>query len=599
MSSSESNIAPSDPVTDDAIDSGNSNVTDDDKSDMGIAVMAQSEYERGDADQATRLLDRLPDSKSLTLNRLVCQFAIHKDCDSFLKGVESLQDLEPDQEALIDYNKALVYAKYMDRISDAIDLLEERKTKIDSGSCIIDDKLTIQIYTLLAVLYLENRTNANRALNLLTYVSDKCSSSSSAPARLQQLRARCALQLVNPKTAKRELKSIIGEPHLRCYQELQRGNCKKAYKIFNSMSSNNNNDQASNDQEQDQESLSLADRNNEALILFGLGKKNTAAFRLTKLLSDTLTSDPGSKPPPELLYNLALVHLFTGNTVSARALFEHLIHVYKDNPRLWFRLAECKLQEQTSSFFRDIEAARQKHELLKGYGEAGSKKLILKASESKGHDSESMCFVRSCLTNCLTIFQSSSSSLTSHLPSNLMPESEVTRFRTPVFLSLSFTNLCLQDPLPAYTYAKCALQLQPKAYQKILANMYAGESLALLDRIPDSIPHFSPSIITTEETTTSNTETESSLVPIPDFITSWYPNTARIILIYNQSVMHALKGDFEKATETLRQIGSSASQPDTVIPLQVITLVAYLQSQQGNVDGVKSLARQHLSHYRS
>lgn len=46
--------------------------------------------------------------------------------------------------------------------------------------------------------------------------------------------------------------------------------------------------------------------NNESLIQFGLGKRNTAAYLLTK----TLTSNPIQ---PEMLYNLAIFHLFTGN----------------------------------------------------------------------------------------------------------------------------------------------------------------------------------------------------------------------------------------------------------------------------------------------
>ena len=541
----------------------------DESRDTDVALAAQSEYEKGNADEALNLLRRLPDSRSLTLNRCLCEFAVDRDCDKFLTALTGVQDLEPDEQVLVDYNRALVLAKFQRRQPDAIRLLEERRTLVSESGSTIDDKLNIQMHLLLAALYLDTRKNPSAALSLLQHVTEKCDATCQpAPQRLQQLKAKCFLQLGCPKSAKRELKTVSGEPLIRCYYELQRGNCKKAMKIFNSHIA---------------EEQTVALRNNEALILFGLGKRNTAAFHLAKVLPE--------QNSPEILYNLALVHLFTGNTKNARGIFEYLIQFYKHNPRLWFRLAECCLQDQTSSFFRDIEVARQKHELLKGYGEGGSKKLILKASESKGHDVESMCFARGCLMNALSVLKSEDASF---FPSNVMTDAELTRFKIALFLSLSFTNLCLHDYSPAFTYAKCALHLQPKGYQKVLAHMYAGEALISLDKLTDAVPHFNPSL-TNEEAAVTGEEP----IAVPDFICNWYPNTARVVLIYNQAVCHAMKGDFEKATETLRQIGSSASQqPETVIPLQVITLVAYLQSQQGNVEGVKSLARQHLSHYR-
>lgn len=533
-----------------------------------VALAAQSEYEKGNADEALNLLRRLPDSRSLTLNRLLCEFAMDRDCDRFLTALTGVQELEPDQQVLVDYNRALVLAKHQRRLQEAINLLEERRSLISESGATIDDKLDVQMHLLLAALYLDTRKNPSAALTVLQYVSEKCDTTCQpAPQRLQQLKAKCYLQMGSPKTAKRELKMVSCEPLIRCYLELQRGNCKKAMKIFNT---NTGEDQ------------SVMHRNNEALILFGLGKRNTAAFHLAKVLPE--------ENSPEILYNLALVHLFTGNTKNGRRIFEYLIQFYKHNPRLWFRLAECCLQDQTSSFFRDIEVARQRHELLKGFGEGSSKKLILKASESKGHDVESMCFARGCLMNALSVLKSADASF---FPSNVMPDAELARFKIALFLSLSFTNLCLHDYSPAFTYAKCALHLQPKGYQKVLGNMYAGEALISLDRMADAIPHFNPSL-TNEEAAVSGDEATA----VPDFICNWYPNTGRVILIYNQAVCHSMRGDCDKAIETLRQIGSSASQPDTVIPLQVINMVAYLQSQQGNVEGIKSLFRQHLSHYR-
>lgn len=537
-----------------------------------VAVLAQSELEKGNADQALGLLRRLPDTPSTTLNRLLCQFTIDHDSDAFLKGLDEVQGLEPDQQLLVDYNRALIWSQKQRRIQDAIDLLERRRCLMsESRDVPLDEKLVIQVLFLLAVLHMETRKNLTTALSLLQEVGERSESAGHAvPARLQLLKAKCHMQLGCVKTAKRELKNAPYEPMIRCHLELYRGNCKKAMKILNANVADVNS--------------SVANKNNEALILFGLGKRNTAAFHLTKLIPDHST--------PEILYNLALVHLFTGNTQNARRIFEHLIQFYRNNPRLWLRLAECQLQHESAAFSRDLDSGRQKHDLMKGFGgEAGSKKLILKASDAKVYDIESMTFARSCLMNALTVLKSPDAS---SLPSNVMQESELTRFKESLFLSLSFVNLCLSDFVPALTYAKCALHLQPKGYHKVLANAYAGEALMSLDRTSDAVPHFAPSLTNEEPAPTS--EQESTPAPVPEC--NLFPHTARVILLYNQAVCHALRTDFEKAADSLRQIVSLASQSETVVPVQAITLVAYLQSQHGNGESIKSLARQLFLQFR-
>jgi len=160
--------------------------------DREIAVQAQNEYEIGNYSSVLQLLDTLGTNKAIQHNRLITQFGIDNNVETLLSGLITSEDMDLDQHVLIDYNRALVLAKYQQRFDEAIDLLERRINCFANESMFgfIDDKLAIKLCLLLVILYTERRKDPKKALPLLQFISEKCDSSS-IPNNLQQLKAKC------------------------------------------------------------------------------------------------------------------------------------------------------------------------------------------------------------------------------------------------------------------------------------------------------------------------------------------------------------------------------------------------------------------------
>ena len=363
---------------------------------------------------------------------------------------------------------------------------------------------------------------------------------------------------------------------------------------------------SSDSMEENSPQVNVISKNNECVSLFNSGHRSLAVFSLVKSLNTVpiVNSD--------IIYNLAVMHLFTNNFGESIKLFKSLVPIYPKNPRLWFRLSECCIQESNSNFFLDLNVIKRKHFIFDGYiGQGIHRKMILKDIADMKLTEEEMSkfkFSRSCLLNCLSLL---SSEAVSFAPSSNPSESELVKFKIAVYLSLAYTSLRLDDYTLGYRYAKCALELQPKGYQKALANLYAGHALILLDKVTDAMNHFSPShnyddsfqlpaypcAATTMAFSSSNSPTESPPPYAPGYLTTWFPTTAKLVMCYNFAVTYVLRGDLTKATELLRQIGSSVPPAETLFPVQVVLLATYIQLKQGSISVARSLVRQNLPSY--
>ena len=226
---------------------------------------------------------------------------------------------------------------------------------------------------------------------------------------------------------------------------------------------------------------------------------------------------------------------------------------------------------------------RNKQDMIRGLNCEGSQK------KEGSSDHESLAFARGCLLNCLSVLNSKDCN---YYPSNNPLESDLERFKIGIFLSLAYTSLCLDDFSPAYTFATTAISLQPRGFQKVLAHLYAGESLIRMDRVDAALEHFLPSIV--EEPPPVE---EGSTTP-PPAPCSWFPNSARVVVAFNQAVSYTIQGDLDRAAETIRLISSNISISDNLVPVQVIMLATYIQLKQGYIDAAKSLIRQHLTQLR-
>lgn len=356
----------------------------------------------------------------------------------------------------------------------------------------------------------------------------------------------------------------------------------------------------SSDSSEDSSQVNVIAKNNECISLFNSGHRSLAVFSLVKSLNTVpiVNSD--------ILYNLAVMHLFTNNFSEAMKLFRSLVPIYPKNPRLWFRLSECCIQDSNLNFFFDLNLIKRKHFIFDGHvGQGIHRKMIVKDIANTKLTEEQISkfkFSRSCLLNSLSLI---TSEMASFAPSSTPSESELIRFRIAVYLSLAYTCLRLDDYTLGYRYAKCALDLQPKGYQKALANLYAGHSLILLDKVTDAMNHFSPNhsyddssqlpaypcAATTPAFPSNSTESQSHPYA-PCYITSWFPTTAKLVMYYNFAVTYVLRGDLAKATELIKQIGNAVpSSPDTLFPVQVILLATYIHLKQGSIVTAKSIVR--------
>ena len=522
--------------------------------DREIAIQAQTDYELGNNDVVLQLLDTLGTNKAVHHNRVITQFAIDGNVDQLLAELITSEDMDLDQHVLIDYNRALVLAKYKHRYEEAIDLLEQRRNLFTNESMLgfVDDKLVIKLSHLLALLYLEVRKEPTKAQPLLQLISEKCDSQS-VPNNLQQLKAKCYLQMGSVKMAKRELKTIAGQPLLRSHLELQRMNYRKAMKVFQTC-------QGSPDAPPPDSPLMT---NNEALINFGLGKKNTAVFQMSKCLTKC---SPSSPPDPQMLYNYAIFHLFTGNPKSAFDILVTLAPLYRKNPQLWLRLAESRLEMYRSAkrlatnYKSEFDLCRKKHEIVNAQiGDGVHRKLILNGqsgSTNSSHEVEALCFARSCLNNALTLMNGSANDRCFR-PSNRPSEIDANRLKISILLCLAYVNLTLDDYSLAIRHANDALKLSPTGYHKVLAHLYAGEALVYMDQISEAIGHFNPELFQTSSSTPTDPShsANSNSAPQPSFM----GNSGKAVLLYNLALAYTMRSELDKASETLRQVGQVSS----------------------------------------
>ncbi|XP_053203038.1 CCR4-NOT transcription complex subunit 10-like [Panonychus citri] len=308
-------------------------------------------------------------------------------------------------------------------------------------------------------------------------------------------------------------------------------------------------------------------KNNEAVIHFYSGNKNTAVHLLSKQINFS---------PTETIYNYGLMNLFTGNQANAFASFRKCSIHFKKNPRIWLRLAECKLEEMRKNRIDDFDILRRKQDIIWGYvGEGVHRKLIFRGHIDKIVDEEKLLLIRKCLLNSLTLIKSENER--DFYPSNYPSEVELKNLTISVMLDLAYVHLCLHDYPHAHTYAMEALELSPDSTQKCLAHLYAGEASVWMDNIKEAIDHFSPSSCPSDERA----------------------SVYKVVLCYNLSVAYTLRGEFSKAAETLQQLSDIQSKSNQqMLPIQVIVLAIYIKLALGCVDSAKSIIKQHFPQYR-
>nr|CAD7410395.1 unnamed protein product [Timema cristinae] len=333
----------------------------------------------------------------------------------------------------------------------------------------------------------------------------------------------------------------------------------------------------------------------------------------------------GSNKQYELMYNVGVCLLYGGQPTRAFDCLTEAIQVYHMNPRLWLRLAECCIMahkqdlrlEFTEGFEvpslilvmqwfdqkgneHDFDIQSRKKDLVQGVVGSGiHRKLILNPSLSNDNcyscEGQSYAipvatleFASLCLRNALLLLPDVQPEETLPVvppsdggevpvvsaaprglyaaPSSPMEPHEVASLRCSVLADSAYVALCLGDSVVALGHAQNLL-MQPKL---------SGDSIEHLnaDLIKDLSLVLPPSDTRDLERDKGEGEEHKPLK-------GWFPHslpTARAVLQYNLAVAFAIRGELEKAGDTLKQVWLSKNV-SCDIPVHVIMLALYIELQ--------------------
>ncbi|PSN45792.1 CCR4-NOT transcription complex subunit 10 [Blattella germanica] len=437
--------------------------------------------------------------------------------------------------------------------------------------------------------------------------------------------------------------------------EYQRGNYRKAMKVINSIppSSLTFKDVG--------ESPAVLYYNNMGCIHHNMGKPHLACYYLQKALQENDSAmkslqkpDPsepysgrplftlGSNKNYELMYNLGVCLLHAGKPIQAFDCLTEAVQVYHMNPRLWLRLAECCVMVHKADNEIDFNIQSRRKDLVQGVVGTGThRKIILNSQLSR--DTKYCCegvsyaipvatleFASLCLRNALlllpdsqpdepvaippadttevpTIAPTPGSHYVYATPSNPLDSHEVANMRCSVLAMSAYVALSLGDYILALDHAQMLL-VQPalSGVHRTLGHLYAAEALVLLDKISDAIEHLNPDhvkdLTLVFPSPEKEIDREKADVGTEQHrpLRTWFPNslsTARAVMQYNLAVAFAIRGELDKAGETLKHVWMSKS-PGCDVPIHVIMLALYIELQLGHADISRNIVKQHSPQYR-
>ncbi|KAF4525676.1 hypothetical protein B566_EDAN010666 [Ephemera danica] len=184
------------------------------------------------------------------------------------------------------------------------------------------------------------------------------------------------------------------------------------------------------------------------------------------------------------------------------------------------------------------------------------------------------------------------------LPSSPLTDTEVEGLRISILASSAYVCLCLGEPVMAVEHAKALLALPtlPGAY-RLLGHLYAAEGLLQLDQISEAVELLQPDTLPADLGLTlpepMGTEHEPGAETRPQ--APWEPMsvmTARATMLYNLAVAYAIRGNLDKASETISLVWASKTE-SSKIPVHLIMLTIYVELQQGHVQNARNLLIKH------
>nr|CAH0105268.1 unnamed protein product [Daphnia galeata] len=392
--------------------------------------------------------------------------------------------------------------------------------------------------------------------------------------------------------------------------------------------------------------------NNTGCVYHAMGKYHLACLHFQKSLNKSsellaefpkpATGDPicnrplvtiGSNYKYELLYNMGVSLLYARKPADAFDCLIETVQLHHRDPLIWLRLAECCIQVHKPENRKDFLLTERQREIVKATAGFGSHRKVVMSSRISNDDCKSSenaaipvptlefgtLALRNAelLLNKLTIPNStedlgskdeSDSKGKPDLNVTLSEVSTLSKLRKPEFYrslkntiiaDTSYAALCLGDYLTSlYKAEELLTQPHLSGNHKLLGHLYAAESLVLLNRINEAVPHLHPENVTKlSNFSPSESETTQYLPHTSD----WFPlstQTAKVVLQYNLSTVYAMRGEYEKAGELVRQLWNASKSHGIDVPIQVVTLALYVELQLGRTEIARNIIKQHCPQYR-
>ena len=415
--------------------------------------------------------------------------------------------------------------------------------------------------------------------------------------RVLVLKARCSVMARMTKTLKKELKSVslpgtLGQTceFVRSHIEALHGNHRKSIKMLNSVAQTAGN------------RVFPHYFNNLGCLHQIMRKPNLAVFyfksALERLEKETEASQPSQSnswlTQSQVLYNIGISLLHARRPGVAFDILLEVVGAHYLDPHVWFHLAECCILAHQPD---NHNQGRAREVSQSGAGAGLSYKLVasnppqppvVNSNTPGAAPVLSLDFAYVCLKNAESLLPNGGSGADGVFCEgigyigNPVTWVEVEQLRVAIITCKAYTALALGDYVPAHVYAEEILSQQkpPPGCYKLLAHLYAAESLILQDRLSEALAHLDPDLVSVESWEVGQ--------PLAQ---GWYPDTADIAkqtVQYNLAVGFALREEWEKATSLIGQLYREGQD----VAVQVLLLVLYLSLKQGQVDKARRIVRE-------
>ncbi|XP_033754532.1 CCR4-NOT transcription complex subunit 10-like isoform X2 [Pecten maximus] len=583
-----------------------------------------------------------------------------------INNSESLEDVD---HSVIYYNQAVVLY-HLRQYKAALNILDKLFQFIEPL-----EALARKAMMLLVELYLCT-FQPEKAIGMLSYAEktmfngskektekenkEETEASEQWKPKISLFKTRCLLMMKSMKSCKREIKSLMTTQavntsviFLKSNFEYLRGNYRKTIKMLGPPSFVQLFTESG-------ECLPVMYYNNMGCVHFHMRKHHNGAFNFRKAIQENenaikdlrrgaeqhknLNGKPlnmiGVSRHYELLYNMGIQLLHCGNPLGAFECLVEAVQVFRVNPRLWLRLAECCIMANRESNDDDRKLERRLEVIQGSDGSGIHRKLRLGPGIHKNRASPgtpaipapNLEFAALCLKNALLLLRDDPLNaqptptedqdgvktppemvLVPAPPGNPMRALEVANLRCSILAAAAYVSLCLYDYALALQHAENLLR-QPRlsGAQRYLGHLYMAEALVAMDKIADAIQHLNPETVVDISTNPpeqksdqdkndkgdkldkgekdqESSEAKGSLYP-------WSPKDltkAKAIMQYNLATAHAIRGEYDKA---MANLGESSNYIGTPLPAQMYFLKLYLDLIEGRRKMAQIVIKDHFGH---